>query len=351
MSVARFMRRAGLSNVRTDAAGNILGQRNATRAGAPDANSRPLVILAHLDTVFPLEQSCTVLQEGSRYTGPGIGDNSRGLAGMLALAALVSDPAIALERPVLFAATTGEEGDGNLRGARHLFASMDTEPCAAVAIDGPGDDRVVHRAVGSRRFRIEFSGPGGHSWGSRGAANPLHAAGRATEMLSRWRPPEPGASLAVTRMGGGVSINAIPREAWMEVDVRGLSTRALEAGERAVKRAADSAVHRENDVRSRWSDPCSVMVRLTGDRPAGELDATSPLVRSAVTATRAVNREPVLVSASTDANVPISLGIPAISIGAGGRGGGAHTPNEWYENAEGWLGLERALAVLLSVAG
>lgn len=340
------MRRLGLAHVRVDEAGNVLGVHSAS-AGE---SASPVVILAHLDTVFPPEQSCAVRKDGGRYVGPGIGDNSRGLAGMLALAAAIRDPAVRLSRPVLFAATTGEEGAGDLRGARHLFANMDRKPFAALAIDGPGDDRIVHQAVGARRFRLDFSGPGGHSWGSAGAANPVHAAGRATEILARWRAPESRASLAVTRMGGGISINAIPNEAWLEVDVRGLSMRVLDAGERAVREAADRAARMENAARASWSDPCTVSVQKIGDRPAGELDSLAPLVRSAVSATRAVDREPVLVAASTDANVPISLGIPAIAIGAGGRGGGAHTPDEWYENAEGWVGLERALAVLVSVA-
>lgn len=345
--VARYMRHVGIPNIRTDSAGNVIGTMPAPR---DESRSAPIVVLAHLDTVFPAGQSCTVRTEGTRHIGPGIGDNSRGLAGMLALAASISRSRTSLRRPIVFAATTGEEGSGNLRGARHLFASLDKRPACALALDGPGSDTIVHQALGSRRFRVSFSGPGGHSWASAGAANAVHAAGRATEILSRWRAPESRASLAVTRIGGGLSINAIPADAWLEVDVRGLSMRALDAGESAVRAAVERAVRQENETRRSWSDPCRASVELIGDRPAGKVDESSPLVRHAIAATLEANREPVLCAASTDANVPISLGIPAIAIGAGGTGGGAHTTEEWYDNSEGWVGLERALRILLLAA-
>lgn len=346
--VSRWFRRAGLHQVHTDEAGNVL----ALRPPAAHRTTRdlpPVLVLAHLDTIFPSGTPCTVRREGPRLVGPGIGDNSRGLAGMLALAAALADPAVRPGRPILFVATTGEEGDGDLRGARHLFSTLPRRPAAAIVLDGPGDAAIVHQAVGSRRFRVHFSGPGGHSWTAAGAANPIHAAARATATIAdsaEIRRAHPSLTLAVTRTGGGLSVNAIPESAWMEVDVRALTTAALDAGERVVRGAVAAAAASENAARTAWSEPCTVHVTLTGNRPAGTQDAASPLVQLAVDATRMVHREPVLAAASTDANVPISLGVPAVTIGAGGRGAGSHTVSEWFENRDGARGIERALMLV-----
>lgn len=353
--VHRWLQRAGLRRVSIDAAGNVVATRPATVVEAGPRRNRPtpVVVLAHLDTIFPEGTACSVHREGDRLVGPGIGDNSRGLAGMLALATVLSDPGLQLRRPILFAATTGEEGSGDLRGAKHLFGSLPEEPAAAIALDGPGDSGIVHKAVGSRRFRVDFTGPGGHSWASAGAANPVHAAGRATRTIAEYsivQRTHPSLALAVTRIGGGLSVNAIPESSWLEVDVRGLDEAALDSGERVVRNAVEAAVGAENDARAAWSEPCRAQLVRTGCRPAGTVDADSPLVRLAMDATRLVHREPLLSAASTDANVPIALGIQAITIGAGGTGGGTHTTNEWYENRDGPLGLERALLVVAAAA-
>ena len=354
--VNRWFRRAGLHQVHTDEAGNVLALRPAFRsANASPGTSAlaPVVVLAHLDTVFPAGTPCIVRRDAGRLTGPGIGDNGRGLAAMLAIAAALADPALPLGRPLLFVATTGEEGHGDLRGARHLFSTLPRPPAAAIVLDGPGDSAIVHQAVGSRRFRVHFSGPGGHSWTSAGAANPIHAAARATTTIANsaaYRGAHPSLTLAVTRTGGGLSVNAIPESAWLDVDVRALTTTALDAGERVVREAVAAAVAAENGSRAAWSEPCTARVVGTGSRPAGVVSSSDPLVRLAAAATRMVHRAPVLTAASTDANVPISLGIPAVAIGAGGTGGGTHTVDEWFENTHGALGIERAVMVVAGMA-
>ncbi len=343
--VARAFRRAGYTRVEVDAAGNV----RALRLGA--ASLAPVAVCAHLDTVFPAGTVCRVQTVGTRLIGPGIGDNGRGLAGMLAIAAALADPRLPLRRPLIFAATTGEEGDGDLRGAKHLFQSFPEAPDAAVVIDGPGDSRIVHHAVGVRRFRITFSGIGGHSWSSFGLANPVHAAAEAAARIASWNGSRAGrTTLSVTRIAGGTAVNAIPAEGWLDIDCRALDPASLADADRAVRRAAGDAAASENSRRAAGADPLTVRVAVTGDRPCGITPRSSSLVTRAYAATRVVGRAPVTAAASTDANVPLALGISAIAIGAGGHGGGAHTPDEWYDNSMGSVGLERALLIVASAA-
>ena len=220
-------------------------------------------------------------------------------------------------------ATTGEEGAGDLRGAKHLFANMTRDAACAIALDGAGDERIVHRALGSRRYRITFRGMGGHSWTGFGVANPVHAAAMAAAKLARMSlPSDPRTTLSVSRIGGGIAVNAIPEEAWLEVDLRSTSSAVLSAMEREIRAATRSAEQEENDRRARGTAPLRCQWQTIGDRPSGQTAPEHPLVQLAANATRLVGREPELATASTDANVPISAGIPAIAIGAGGRGGG-----------------------------
>ena len=344
--VRRRLAAAGLRDVRVDDAGNVLGVRD----GAADLE--PVVVLAHLDTVFPRETPLQVRRDGDRLVGPGIGDNGRGLAVMLALADALDGDRVRTRRPVLFAATTGEEGAGDLRGARTLFARTAADAHAAIALDGAGDERVVHQALGAHRVRVTFTGPGGHSWAQFGVANPVHAAGEMTARLAALPLPlAPRASLSVTRVGGGISVNAIPSEAWVEVDVRATHAPLLERLAREVEGAARAAAAAE-DARRRSDTPrLGVHIARIGDRPCGEVPAGDALVRAAFEATRLVGRTPAACAASTDANVPIGLGIPAVAIGAGGRGGGAHTLGEWFDNADGARGVARALTLVATAAG
>jgi acetylornithine deacetylase/succinyl-diaminopimelate desuccinylase-like protein len=331
--------------VRVDEVGNVLG----TRAGADD--DAPVVLCAHLDTVFPGDADVTVRRRGARLDGPGIVDNARGLAGMLALARVIDGTTLRTRRPIVFVGTVGEEGGGDLRGAKHLFASMDRAPACSIALDGAGDDRIVHRALGVRRFRITYRGAGGHSWAAYGVPNPVHAAGAAAARLAALPlPRRPRTTLSVCRIGGGISVNSIPEDSWLEVDLRSSSSDVLAGCVADVRAAVHTAAREENSRRAPGTEPLSYDVAMIGDRPCGATSEHHPLVRIACAATRAIGRVPELVTASTDANVPISLGIPAIAIGAGGRGGGVHTPAEWYDNADGALGLARALATVVASA-
>ena len=345
--IAGCLERVGLEGVATDDAGNVVGRRAGTEAGAA-----PVVILAHLDTVFPREVPLRVRREGRRFVGPGIGDNGRGLAAMLALAEAIDGARVRTERPVDFVATTGEEGLGDLRGAKHLFATRHGGAAAVVALDGAGDERIVHHALGSRRYRIVFRGAGGHSWAAFGVPNAVHAAGIAAATRAALAlPHEPRTTLSVGRIGGGISVNAIPEDGWLELDLRSTSSAMLERFDREVRLIAQLAEHEENARRAPGTPPLRASIEVIGDRPCGSTDAAHPLVAAAVEATRLIGREPELTTASTDANVPISLGIPAIAIGAGGRGGDAHTPSEWFDNTDGMLGVARALTVVVAAAG
>jgi acetylornithine deacetylase/succinyl-diaminopimelate desuccinylase-like protein len=345
--VAGRYRALGLCDITIDDAGNVIG----CRRGA-SADEAPVVICAHLDTVFPRETTVRVQRDGARLVGPGIGDNGRGLAAMLALAETIDGSRLRTRAPVTFVATTGEEGNGDLRGAKRVFAEHASGARAAIALDGAGDERIVHRALGSRRYRIGFHGVGGHSWTSFGVPNAVHAAAIATTKLARLPlPPEPRTTLSVGRIGGGISVNAIPDEGWLEVDLRSTSSTLLERFDREVRAAVRAAEQEENDRRVRGAPPLAATVTVIGDRPSGETPADHPLVVLAMEATRLIGRDPELATASTDANVPISRGIPAIAIGAGGRGGDAHTAAEWFDNTDGPLGIARALAVVVGAAG
>ena len=343
--VAERFRALGLHDVHTDDVGNVIGARPGTTAQAP------VLVCAHLDTVFPEGTPVGVAREGHQLTGPGIVDNSRGLAGMLAVAETIDGARVRTERPVIFAATVGEEGAGDLRGVKHLFARLDATPSACIALDGAGDDRIVHRALGARRFRVAFHGCGGHSWAAFGMPNPVHAAGATAARLAAVPLPHtPRTTMSVCRIGGGISVNAIPTEAWLEVDIRCSSAEILSACAAEVELAARAAVREENLRRALGAPPLVYTIETIGDRPCGELASDHPLVAAAVDATRAIGRSPELATASTDANVPISLGVPAIAIGAGGRGGGVHTAGEWYDNTDGTLGVARALTVVVAAA-
>ena len=336
----------GQRRVSVDRVGNVI----AVQPGATD--EAPVVVCAHLDTVFPAPTPLGVRRDGHRLTGPGISDNARGLAVMLALADAVDGRRLRTRRPIVFAATTGEEGDGDLRGARHLFSTVARSAHAAVAIDGAGDDRVVNAALGCRRLRISFTGPGGHSWAAYGAPNPVHAlGGLIARLAARLFPMNPRTTLTVSRIGGGTAVNAIPRDGWIDVDIRSTSRSALIRAERDVRDAAQTSLDEENARRTIAASSLQLRVAVTGDRPPGDVPSDEPVVRAALDATRAIGRTPELAVASTDANVPISLGIPAVAIGAGGRAGDTHTPDEWYENVDGALGIARALTVVVATAG
>ncbi len=344
-AVAQRFRALGLEGVTVDAVGNVIGRR-------PGATDAPAVALcAHLDTVFPREAVSEVTRDGGRLIAPGIGDNGRGLATMLALAEVIDGVTLRTRRPVTFVATTGEEGAGDLRGAKSYFAAA-PPLFAAIALDGTGDNRVIHTGVGSRRFRVTWDGPGGHSWSDFGGVNPIHAAAQAMAQLAAM--PlcnNPRTTLTISRMGGGLAINAIPAAAWFEVDVRSTAPEPLARVEATLRNIVTSAVRDANARRAVHGDPLEASITVIGDRPCGALPDDHPLVDAALTATRLIGRVPEFAMASTDANVPLSLGIPAIAIGGGGVGGDVHTLGEWYENTEGARGIARALTITMAAAG
>lgn len=343
--VCRHWRAIGLPAT-IDPAGNVI----APRLGATD--EPPVVVCAHLDTVFDADIPHRMVRDRERITGPGIGDNARGIAGMLAIAHAMEAAGTVTTRPILFVATTGEEGGGNLRGARHLFATAGAGAHAAIALDGAGDERVVTHALGTRRYRIAFAGPGGHSWASYGVVNAIHAAAALAAHLASWPlPSSPRTALTVSRIGGGSAVNAIPADAAIEIDVRSTSAGELERLDDEIHAAAARVLDTQNRQRRPGTPLLSMSLEVTGDRPGGALAGDAFIGEAAFDATRLIGRTPDSAIASTDANIPLHLGIPAIALGAGGRGGEVHTPREWFENREGALGLVRALTILAAVAG
>jgi len=362
--LAQLFREIGLSDVAVDQAGNVHGWlgKNGDRSAAP------VVLAAHLDTVFGADVDVAVERRGQRLEGPGISDNARGLAALVAVAEALVAARVPVARPILFAATVGEEGSGDLRGVKYLLngkhsvaaqhaaplpnaTTLPSTPAAFIALDGAGLDRVIHRALGSKRYHVTFRGPGGHSWAAFGVANPANAVGRAAALLADLPTQQtPRTTCAVVRLGGGTGLNSIPQEAWLDLDLRSEDPRALAQLDVTVRAALERAVDDENRRRTPGSPALRSEIQLLGDRPSGMTPRAHPLVQAAVAANRALGRDAELASASTDANVPIALGIPAIALGAGGKAGDAHLASEWYENVEGALGIIRALLVTAAMA-
>ena len=343
--VAAMLDEVGLQDVKVDEVGNVRAWHGSGERGAGS-----VVLSAHLDTVFGPELDVSVSRRGARLEGPGIADNARGLAALVAIGEALVRARVETQRPVLFAATVGEEGSGDLLGVRHLLDGP-VRPHAFIALDGAGIERIVHRALGARRYHVTYCGPGGHSWAAFGIANPANAVGRAIALIAdipAHRAPRTAHS--VVRLGGGTSLNSIPQTAWLDLDLRSEEPHALEKLDGAVQAILTQALEEENRHRLPGTAPLTVDVRRVGDRPSGLTPRTHPLVQAAVAATRAVGHEHQLACASTDANVPIALGVPAVALGGGGRSGDAHLPTEWYENEKGALGIVRALLVTAAMA-
>jgi acetylornithine deacetylase/succinyl-diaminopimelate desuccinylase-like protein len=340
----RVFQDLGLQNVRTDRAGNVLGDR-------PGAAQHPhLVLAAHLDTVFPEGTDVHVRRAGPVLRGPGIGDDARGLAVMVAVIRAMKDANVRTQGSITFVADVGEEGLGDLRGMKQLFNdTLKGQADAFVSIDGTGLS-VSHTFVGSHRYRVTFNGPGGHSFGAFGLANPANALGRAIAKISEFQvPKEPKTTFNVGRIGGGTSVNAIPFEAWMEVDMRSVDTAALASVDASFRKAVDAAVGEEN---ARWHSPGMVTAKtdLVGDRPAGSLPGDAPIVRTALAVTRALGWSASIGVGSSDANYPLSLGIPSLDVGGGGRGAEGHALGEAFDTTDSWMGTERALLLTIALA-
>ena len=339
----------GWSDISVDELGNVIARR--PRAAPDDTTpTRAVWCCAHLDTVFS-DPSPVVSVLGSRLEGPGISDNGRGLAALLAIGDALSSCGVHAPAEVVLACTVGEEGLGDLRGIKQLMRTAAPAPLAVIAIDGAGDDRIVHSALGSTRWRVTYSGAGGHSWADFGVANPVHAVtALAAALQAVMLPREPRTTLTIARVGGGESINSIPRDGWLEVDVRSHAESVLHGLEGTLRETVARIERSENARRAPNTAPLASQVTLLGSRPCGTLRADAPLVRIAEGATRAIGCRPQLSTGSTDASVPIALGIPAIAIGAGGLGGATHTPDEWYDDTNGVRGLQRALRIIVAAA-
>jgi len=343
----RQFRKLGLEAVRRDEAGNVMGLR-------PGRSDRPtIVISAHLDTIFPGPLDIKVRRYNGRLYAPGIGDNACGLAALLALIKVLQQVDIQTAGTLVFLCTVGEEGEGNLRGVRHFFlqGGWVDKLDAFISFDGHGVERIVHQALGSRRYRITITGPGGHSWGDFGFVNPIHPLSRVITQLSEYPlPHRPRASLNIGRISGGQSVNAIPQSATMDADIRSTSLKEIDRIEAYLKSAVEDAVRKENLRCAASGTRLQFAIELLGERPTGQTALDSEIVRVAVNASRALGIEPQFECASTDANIPISLGTPAITIGAGGNAGNPHTLDEWYDATNREVGIKRALLLMLALA-
>jgi acetylornithine deacetylase/succinyl-diaminopimelate desuccinylase-like protein len=336
----------GLSEVEVDEEGNCLGLLEGS------SRSPLMVVSAHLDTVFSKDTDFTVVRRDNRLLAPGIADDGCGLAALIALAQAIQTERIPIEGSILFVGTVGEEGEGNLRGVRYLLTKgrWAGKVDAFLSLDGPGVDRITNRALGSRRYRVEMVGPGGHSWGDFGLPNPVHAIGRGISRLAVYpAPKEPRTTFNVGRIEGGTSVNAIPDKATMEVDLRSAAESELRRLDAFFRRAMRDTVDEENMKRRAGDPELKLKLDLIGERPTGETPSDSPLVELAIETTRMLGFEPRLDQSSTDSNLPISLGIPAITIGAGGTSGHSHTLDEWYDPRDRDKGLKRGLLVILGM--
>jgi acetylornithine deacetylase/succinyl-diaminopimelate desuccinylase-like protein len=340
----RLFKGLGLQNVHIDKAGNVIGTR-------PGASPHPnLVFQGHLDTVFPEGTDVKVKRDGTVLKGPGIGDDCRGLVVVLGVIRALNDAHVQTPGTITFVADTGEEGLGDLRGTKNLFEdSLKGQIDKFISVDGTGLS-LTNVGVGSYRYRVEFKGPGGHSFGAFGMANPIQAMGRAIAKIDGFDVPKnPKTTFNVGRVGGGTSVNAIPFECWMEVDMRSSDQKSLEAVNSKLKAAVAEAVEEEN---RRWSLRGSVSANpeLVGYRPPGVTNADSAIVITAQAVTKLFGGAGTLGEGSTDSNVPMHVGIPAITIGGGGRGTGAHSLDETYDTKDSYLGTQRGLLLAVALA-
>jgi tripeptide aminopeptidase len=336
----------GLKDAAIDAEGNVIALRKGTGGGHPK-----LAIAAHLDTVFPEGTDVTVKEKDGAFVAPGLGDDARGLVALLAIVKAMNANGIATVGDVLFVGDVGEEELGNLRGMKALFRDH-TDIDGFISIDGLGIDRVVNQGTGSHRYEMIFKGPGGHSFQEFGLPSAIHAMGRAVAKIADLQTPsDPKTTFTVGTVSGGTSVNAIASEARMAVDMRSNSTEELLKLEAKLLDLVKQAVAEENE---RWkTDKLTVEIKLIGDRPAGFVAPDSPIVQAAQKSVAAVAgaQKVTLAGSSTDSNQPMSLGIPAVTIGGGGEGGNWHSRNEWYKPVAGWLGPQRALLTILMLQG
>jgi len=341
---------AGLTNVERDAAGNVMGLWKGAGAGPL------LAVAAHLDTVFPEGTDVKVRRQGTRLSAPGVGDDTRSLAVLLAIVRAMTDAGIRTKSDILFVGDVGEEGPGDLRGMKYLFQKGPYKDRikAFISIDGAGGgDDITHGAVGSKRYRVTFKGPGGHSYGAFGLVSPAFAMGNAIQKFSKIVVPRaPKTTFNVGVVGGGTSVNSIPFESWMDIDMRSESPVELAKVEKEFLPLMQQAADEENAARSTAQGKITVDLKVIGDRPSGQTPKDSAIVQTAAAAIRAGGMTPTFSFSSTDSNIPISMGIPAITIDSGGQGGRAHALDEWIdvEKTASLKGIQNAMAIILAMA-
>ena len=346
--VAERIRELGLEDVHIDSVGNVFGLR---RGSDPQ---RLVAVTAHLDTVFSAGTPLNIRSEGERLCGPGISDNAAGVVGMLAIAAALQSAAIEHAASIVFVGNVGEEGEGDLRGMRHIFCDprWNQAITSTVVLDGAAIDTIVTEALGSKRFEVTVHGPGGHSWSDFGAPNPIVILARAIARFSEMKlPGDPKTSCNVGVISGGTSVNSIPESADMRVDIRSSSLEEIQRVEQALLEALDEAVAPHAAKSRRDGRRVNFEMRLIGSRPAAELDPNARILQVIRAVDAHLGNKARVHRASTDANIPLSLGGEAISIGAGGTGGGAHTMQEWYDPGGRDVGLKRVLLTVLALAG
>ena len=345
---ADYFKTFGMDSVWIDTEGNVLGLLQGSEG------NRTVALDAHLDTVFPEGTEVKVRIENDTLYAPGIGDDTRGLSMLLTLLETIKTEQIQPKDDLLFVGSVGEEGLGDLRGVKHLFRSGGPRIDAWIAIDGGAIGRVNNKGLGSYRYRITFSGPGGHSWGAFGLANPHHALGQAitnfVQTADAYTSKGPKTSYNVGVISGGTSINSIPFESVMEIDIRSVDPTRLDVMESLLEEAINQALLDQNQ-RKRRGPELTVKIDKIGNRPSGELSDQLPLVQRTLAATQAFGVTPYLTRGSTNSNIPIAKGIPAVTIGRGGDGGNAHSLDEWWTNKEGHKAIQLALLILLMEAG
>ena len=341
-----MLKDAGADTVWIDEVGNVLAMKYG------QDKSRTVALDAHLDTVFPIETDVKVKMKGDTLFAPGIGDDTRGLSMLVTILKAINNSNIKTSANVLFVGSVGEEGLGDLRGVRHLFEKGDIKIDAWISIDGGDMGRINNQALGSKRYKAIFKGAGGHSWGAFGLANPHHGAAIAIAKFNEralvYTAEGPKTSFNVGRIGGGTSVNSIPFESWMEVDMRSISAARLKQIDSIFVQAMNEGLAEYNTMISDNKQPLTLALIDIGNRPSGALSQNIPLIQRAIAATQYFDKAPRLTIGSTNSNIPISKGIPAITIGRGGRGGGAHSLGEWWMNDNGSEAIKLALLILLS---
>ena len=359
-------RELGLRDVTADEVGNVFGVYGLAGDHTPRDSAKPVVLRqcvslsAHIDTVFPAGTPLNLRQQGNRLYGPGVSDNGAGAAALLAVAAALRQARIALATPILFVGNVGEEGEGDLRGMRHIFSHAPWKDSIrySLILDGAGSDTIVSEALGSRRFEVIVRGPGGHSWSDFGMPNPIVVLARTIQTFSQTSlRSSPKTTFNVGVIRGGTSVNSIPESASMRIDIRSTSMAEMERLEAALRWALDKAVEEEAEVSERRTatqrrhSGLSYEIVPIGNRPAGELDPNARILKVVRAVDAHLGNAAQVQRASTDANIPLSLGREAVAIGGGGVGGGAHTLQEWFDCGGRDLGLKRILLTLLALAG